>query len=174
MLDIIKNNPKSLTVHFGGQRGRQIRSNYLSMALEHVDAAGKTFMEPIIRDMKPNASSYTFVSPKGLLFLTQFAQPALTLVEKAMFEELRSKGLVQQGARFAGHSLGEYGALGSLSDFMSIETLISVAFHRGLTMASLMDRDEHGRTDFSMMAVNPSRVMKGASCRAVGRFREPY
>lgn len=161
LLEVIRNNPKSLTVHFGGQRGRRIRNNYLSMQIERTDPNGRTYTEPILRDLKPNTSCYTFMHPAGLLFLTQFAQPTLTLLEKATFADLQSKGLAQQGAKFAGHSLGEYGALGSMTDFMPIERLVSVAFYRGLTMSVSMERDEHGRTDYSMMAVNPSRVMKG-------------
>ena len=133
------------------------------MQIERTDPNGKTYAEPILRDLKPNTSCYTFMHPAGLLFLTQFAQPTLTLLEKATFADLQSKGLAQQGAKFAGHSLGEYGALGSMTDFMPIERLVSVAFYRGLTMSVSMERDEHGRTDYSMMAVNPFRVMKGTT-----------
>ena len=45
---------------------------------------------------------------------------------------------------------------------MPIEKLVSVAFYRGLTMSLSVERDQHGRTDYSMMAVNASRVMKGS------------
>ena len=44
---------------------------------------------------------------------------------------------------------------------MPIEKLVSVAFYRGLTMSLSVERDQHGRTDYSMMAINASRVMKG-------------
>ena len=132
------------------------------MQTEQTRPDGKSYSEPVLRDLRPNASSYTFSHPAGLLFLTQFAQPTLTLLEKATFADLQSKGLVQQGARFAGHSLGEYGALGSMTSFMPIEKLVSVAFYRGLTMSLSVERDQHGRTDYSMMAINASRVMKGS------------
>ena len=132
------------------------------MQTEHTRPDGKSYREPVLRDLRPNAGSYTFSHPAGLLFLTQFAQPTLTLLEKATFADLQSKGLVQQEARYAGHSLGEYGALGSMTNFMPIEKLVSVAFYRGLTMSLSVERDQHGRTDYSMMAVNASRVMKGS------------
>ena len=131
------------------------------MQTEHNHPDGKSYIEPILRDLRLDASSYTFMHPDGLLFLTQFAQPTLTLLEKATFVDMQSKGLAQQGAKFAGHSLGEYAALGSMTDFMPIEKLVSLAFYRGLTMSLSMERDDHGRTDYSMMAVNTSRVMKG-------------
>lgn len=131
------------------------------MQMEHTNANGKSYTGPILRDLQLNASSYTFTHPAGVIFLTQFAQPTLTLLEKATFVDLQSKGLIQQGAKFAGHSLGEYGALGSMTCFMPIEKLISFTYYRGLTMSFSMKRDERGRTDYSMMAVNTSRVVKG-------------
>jgi len=161
ILHIVRANPSSLTVHFGGTRGRRIRENYLSMKIEVTSASNTTSLEPIVKDLDPSAGSYTFRNPGGLLFSTQFAQVALTLFEKATFADMLAKGLVQEGARFAGHSLGEYGALAALSDFMPVESLASVVFYRGLTMQASMERDEYGMTNFSMVAVNPGRVMKG-------------
>ena len=132
------------------------------MKTENTDADGTVHEEPLLRAIKPASSSYTFMHPFGLLFLTQFAQPLLTLLEKATFADMKAKGLIQEGAQFAGHSLGEFGALGSMTDFMPVERFVSLSFYRGLTMSMVMERDEHGRTDYSMMAVNPSKVMKGA------------
>ncbi|OCL12674.1 putative fatty acid synthase beta subunit [Glonium stellatum] len=161
IIDIVKNNPKSLTVYFGGKNGRRIRDAYLAMKIEVSHSDGTRSIEPILKDLDPEADSYTFTGPNGLLFSTQFAQPALTVMEKATFADLQSKGFVQSGAQYAGHSLGEYSALASLSDFMTIESLVSVSFYRGLTMQASMERDDDGRTDYSMVAVNPSKVMKG-------------
>ncbi|TAQ91120.1 hypothetical protein B7494_g550 [Chlorociboria aeruginascens] len=160
ILEIIRTNPKSLTIHFRGARGRRIRSNYLAMTIDVVSPSGEVSTEQILRDLKPDAESYTFTQSNGLLYSTQFAQPALTLMGKAIFEDMKSKGLVQDTAQFAGHSLGEYGALASMGEFMAIEPLVSVVFYRGLTMQSAMERDENGMTNFSMVAVNPGRVMK--------------
>lgn len=74
---------------------------------------------------------------------------------------LQTRGLVQKDAYFAGHSLGEYSALLAFAEFMSLENLLSLTFYRGLVMQNQMDRDTAGRTDFSMMAADPSRVTKG-------------
>ena len=79
-------------------------------------------------------------------------------MEKASFEDLKSKGLIPSEASFAGHSLGEYAALASLADVMSIESLVEIVFYRGMTMQVAVPRDELGRSNYSMMAVNPSRV----------------
>ena len=156
----MRNDPKSLTVYFGGKRGRKIRDNYLAMTHKCVLPNGETAERPVIKDLSPHASSYTFHDDRGLLFSTQFAQPALTLMEIAEFEHLRSLGLVQDAAVFAGHSLGEYSALGARTNFMPLEELLDLVFYRGLTMQNAMQRDEFGRTDFSMMAVNPSRISR--------------
>jgi len=81
-------------------------------------------------------------------------------------EALKSQGLVQEGSMFAGHSLGEYSALAACTSFMSLESLLSLVFYRGLTMQIAMTRDKNGRTDFAMIAVNPSRISKGmSSCK---------
>ena len=81
-------------------------------------------------------------------------------MEKASFEDMRSKGLVQRDSSFAGHSLGEYSALAALAEVMPIESLVSVVFYRGLTMQVAVERDETGRSNYGMCAVNPSRISK--------------
>ena len=158
--NIVKHNPKELTIHFGGPRGKAIRQNYMSMTFESVNADGSIKSEKIFKEVNENTTSYTYRSPTGLLSATQFTQPALTLMEKASFEDMRSKGLVQRDSSFAGHSLGEYSALAALAEVMPIESLVSVVFYRGLTMQVAVERDETGRSNYSMCAVNPSRISK--------------
>ena len=158
--NIVKNNPKELTIHFGGPRGKAIRENYMSMTFETVNADGSIKSEKIFKEVNENTTSYTYRSPTGLLSATQFTQPALTLMEKASFEDMLSKGLVQKDSSFAGHSLGEYSALAALAEVMPIESLVAVVFYRGLTMQVAVERDETGRSNYSMCAVNPSRISK--------------
>ncbi|KAJ5208110.1 hypothetical protein N7449_002489 [Penicillium cf. viridicatum] len=160
IIDIVKNNPKELTVYFGGPRGKAIRENYMAMTFESVNADGSIKSEKIFKEVDENTASYTYRSPTGLLSATQFTQPALTLMEKASFEDMRTKGLVQRDSSFAGHSLGEYSALAALADVMPIESLVSVVFYRGLTMQVAVERDAQGRSNYSMCAVNPSRISK--------------
>ncbi|OBW69814.1 MAG: Uncharacterized protein AUREO_001380 [Aureobasidium pullulans] len=158
--NIVKNNPNEMTVHFGGPRGKAIRQNYMSMTFETVAADGSIKSEKIFKEINESTTSYTYRSPTGLLSATQFTQPALTLMEKASFEDMRSKGLVQRDSSFAGHSLGEYSALAAMAEVMPIESLVSVVFYRGLTMQVAVERDEAGRSNYSMCAVNPSRIGK--------------
>ncbi|KAL3469377.1 acyl transferase domain-containing protein [Aspergillus californicus] len=160
IIDIVKNNPKELTVYFGGPRGKAIRQNYMAMTFETVNPDGTIKSEKIFKEIDESTASYTYRSPTGLLSATQFTQPALTLMEKASFEDMRSKGLVQRDSSFAGHSLGEYSALAALAEVMPIESLVSVVFYRGLTMQVAVERDEQGRSNYSMCAVNPSRISK--------------
>lgn len=132
----------------------------MAMTFESVAADGTTKSEKIFKEIDENTTSYTYRSPTGLLSATQFTQPALTLMEKASFEDMRSRGLVQRDSVFAGHSLGEYSALAALAEVMPIESLVSVVFYRGLTMQVAVERDAEGRSNYSMCAVNPSRVSK--------------
>jgi malonyl CoA-acyl carrier protein transacylase len=134
IVDIVRNNPKELTVYFGGPKGKAIRQNYLNMVYEQVDANGVSKVVPIFKGIDENSTFYKFVSPAGLLSATQFTQPALTLMEKAAFEDMKAKGLVQTGCAFAGHSLGEYSALAAIGDVLPIESLVDIVFYRGLTM----------------------------------------
>jgi fatty acid synthase subunit beta len=160
ILEIVRNNPKELTVYFGGARGKAIRENYITMTFETVAADGTLKSERIFKDITEKTRSYTYKSPTGLLSATQFTQPALTLMEKASFEDMKAKGLVSKEATFAGHSLGEYSALTAMANVMPIESLVSVVFYRGLTMQVAVERDEQGRSNYSMCAVNPSRISK--------------
>lgn len=152
-------------MRFRGKEGRRIRENYLAMSVATTSADGTISEKPILEGLTRKSSSYTFSESRGLLYSTQFAQPAITLLEKAAFEDMRAKGLVQEGAAFAGHSLGEYGALAALAEFMPFKKLAGVTFYRGLTMQMGMKRDAAGRSDYSMMAVNPSRV---GQCKCSG------
>ncbi len=158
IIDIVRNNPKSLTVHFGGPRGQQIRDNYMSMVYETVDVHGSAKLQPLFPSVHGDSTSYTFAAPNGLLYATQFTQPALTLMEKAAYEDMRSRGLVGPCAAFGGHSLGEYAALASVGDVLSIEILCDIVFFRGLSMQVAVERDEKGRSQYGMIAVNPGRV----------------
>ena len=155
ILDIVRNNPKELTVHFGGAKGSTIRNNYRSIVGED----GERIIHAIHKDTR----SFTFKSPGGLLFATQFAQPALVLVQKAAFDELLAKGLVPNDAVFAGHSLGEYAALASFARVLSVEDLVDTVFKRGMVMQNAVQRNAQGASDYAMIAANPSRVSKSFS-----------
>ncbi|KAF7587174.1 hypothetical protein BBP40_007637 [Aspergillus hancockii] len=160
IIDIIKNNPKILTVHFRGKRGRKMRDNYLALSVEDTAADGQVIKRPILRNLSREAQSYTFSESGGLLFSTQFAQLAILLYETSAFEDLRSKGYIQRDAIFAGHSLGEYAAIWAFSGFMPLLSLMELIFYRGLTMQATMVRGQHGETNFGMVAANPQRIGK--------------
>ncbi|KAI0535478.1 sterigmatocystin biosynthesis fatty acid synthase subunit beta [Xylaria digitata] len=160
ILKLIRENPKEITLHFRGRKGQKILSNYLELKTELPTEDGLRRSAPIIPGLTRSSTSYTFSEARGLLYATHFAQPAIILVEKAMFEHMRSKGLIQEGAMFAGHSLGEYGALSSMAPFVDFKDMLSTAFYRGLMMQFAIPRDENGQTGYSMMAANPGRVGK--------------
>lgn len=155
LLYIVKMNPTSLTVHFGGARGRKIRQNYLALTAKVDDAT-----VPVIHELAPDSMSYTFRNPAGILFSTQFAQPAISLMNLAETAALKTRSLIPDNTLFAGHSLGEYSALAGCASVFSVEDLMSLTFYRGTVMQNSMKLDSEGRTDFSMMAVNPARIGK--------------
>jgi fatty acid synthase subunit beta len=157
LTEIVRKNPKTLTIHFGGRRGAALRANYLKMTYDSFTSSGQKITKRFF-DISPYSASYTYRSPKGLLFSTEFAQPALTVMEKAAFEDMAAKGLVSQKSRYAGHSLGEYAALAAIADMMPLEQILSIVFYRGLSMQVAVERDCEGRSEFGMMAVDPSRV----------------
>lgn len=157
IIDIVKNNPSELTIHFGGEKGRAIRENYTKMTFETL-VDGAIVSEKIFKEIDEKTTSFTFKNPGGLISATQFTQPALTLMEKASFEDLKAKGLIPADCIFAGHSLGEYASLASLAEVMSIESLVEIVFYRGMTMQVAVPRDSLGRSNYGMIAVNPSRI----------------
>lgn len=160
IIDIVKNNPKAKTIHFGGFKGQAIRQRYMDMSYDSLDKDGHVKTLPLFADINARTPQYTFSHPNGLLFATQFAQIALVVTEKAAFEDMRSKGLVQKNCPFAGHSLGEYSALASIADVLPVSSLVDIVFYRGITMQRAVERDEHNRSNYAMCAVNPSRISK--------------
>ncbi|KAF7374647.1 Fatty acid synthase subunit alpha [Mycena sanguinolenta] len=160
IIEIVKDNPKEKTVHFGGIKGQAIRRRYMDMTYDTMDKDGNVKTLPLFADIDVRTPKYTFSHPTGLLFATQFAQIALVVTEKAAFEDMRMKGFVQKDCAFAGHSLGEYSALASIADVLAISALVDVVFYRGITMQRAVERDSENRSNYAMCAVNPSRVSK--------------
>ena len=162
--DIVRNNPKELQISFASRRGRQIRARYIAlMELLAKQNNDNENSKQLLEDIGASTLSYTFRHPSGLLHATQFAQPALTLVNKARYEDMRANGLIPDSCFFAGHSLGEYSALTTFGGLMSVEELMSISFYRGLAMRGIVSSDNLGRTGYSMSAVNPSKVASGFS-----------
>jgi fatty acid synthase subunit beta len=160
IVEIVKDNPKEKTVHFGGIKGQAIRRRYMDMTYDTMDKDGNVKTLPLFADIDVRTPKYTFSHPTGLLFATQFAQIALVVTEKAAFEDMRKKGFVQKDCAFAGHSLGEYSALASIADVLAISALVDVVFYRGITMQRAVERDSENRSNYAMCAVNPSRISK--------------
>ncbi|KAJ2398450.1 fatty acid synthase alpha subunit Lsd1 [Coemansia sp. RSA 2603] len=167
ILDIVRNNPMERTVYFGGDKGAKIRDNYCSLTYETVDADGNSKSLRLFPDIVEDSPFFTFKSPSGLLQATQFTQPALMLFELASYVDMRAKSLIQKNAPFAGHSLGEYGALSAIGGVLAVESVVDVCFYRGMTMQRAVERDSLNRSQYSMMAINPSRVGKSFSQEAL-------
>ncbi|KAL3426493.1 Fatty acid synthase subunit beta 1 [Phlyctema vagabunda] len=151
--DIVRHNPKQLTVHFGGRGGQAIKKNYMEIRMEN---NGHT--QQVLNTINKDSIKYVFRHNDGLLFSTVFAQPALTVNGHAQYQHLRSEGLITADALFAGHSLGEYTAVSTIGKVLPFEDLLAVTFLRALIMNSAVTRDSQGRSEFGMVAINPSRI----------------
>ncbi|KAL4882434.1 acyl transferase domain-containing protein [Aspergillus karnatakaensis] len=158
VLDIVRNNPTALTIHFGGREGRKIRKRYLDITTDVLLPNGRRIQKCVLPGLTATSTSYTFTHLKGLLYSTQFAQPAILLFEAAAFADLRAKGYVSDGAVYAGHSLGEYGALSALSRSIPTGALIELAFYRGSVMQASIAGDDPEAATYGMVAMNPKRV----------------
>jgi hypothetical protein len=74
IVDIVKNNPKAKTIHFGGMKGQAIRQRYMAMTYDTMDKDGAVKTLPLFADIDVRTPRYTYSHPNGLLFATQFAQ----------------------------------------------------------------------------------------------------
>ncbi|KAJ2747571.1 fatty acid synthase alpha subunit Lsd1 [Coemansia sp. BCRC 34301] len=155
LLKIVRTNPKELTVHFCSNTGEELQRSYMSLMKCGGD---KSDVIPLFPNITLDSSSYTYRSPTGLLNATQFTQVALVTFAMAAVADLRAKSLVQKGAAFAGHSLGEYASLTAVSNLFTLEDTLDVVFYRGLLMQSVVERDTSGYSPFGMIAVDPSRL----------------
>ncbi|KAJ2774642.1 fatty acid synthase alpha subunit Lsd1, partial [Coemansia nantahalensis] len=163
LLDIVRTNPTECTVYFHGKAGERIQDNYMALARHVPDKASVSGFRsvPIIPEISAQSRSHTFRSPTGLLNATQFTQVVLVVCAMAAVADMRANGLVQRDAMFAGHSLGEYCALAAIADLLTVEEVVDLVFYRGLLMQSAVVRDGQGRSDYGMVAVDPSRVARG-------------
>ncbi len=103
--DIVKNDPKTLTVYFRGPKGRAIQRNYMDLVYESTDACGNPVQKPLFPSIHENTESYTYHSDLGLLSAAQFTQPAIIIMEMAIVADLRARQLISPTSAFAGHSL---------------------------------------------------------------------
>ncbi|KAJ2851647.1 fatty acid synthase alpha subunit Lsd1 [Coemansia brasiliensis] len=154
LLDIVCSNPSEHTMHFEGDSGEAILDNYLDLKA----LLSESPLSAYLCEIDEESLCYTLTSPNGLLNTTQITQPALMAFAWATVADMKNKGLVQHSAMFAGHSLGELCALGTLGNFLQFEDMLELAFYRGLVMQSAVSRDEHGYSGFGMVAVNPARI----------------
>ncbi|KAJ2832566.1 fatty acid synthase alpha subunit Lsd1, partial [Coemansia furcata] len=161
LLNIVRTNPRELTVYFDSMTGEKLQRNYMSLTRRCSGGMGKDV--PLFPEITSDSTSYTHRSPNGLLNSTQFTQLALVAFAMAALADMRANSLVQKGAVFAGHSLGEYAALSSISSICTLESIMDLTFYRGLLMQSAVGRDAQGRSQYGMVAVDPSRLGHGVS-----------
>ncbi|KZV60888.1 hypothetical protein PENSPDRAFT_693887 [Peniophora sp. CONT] len=150
IVDIVKNNPKEKTIHFGGIKGQAIRQRDMDMSYDVMDKDGNVKTLPLFADINARTPQYTATRACSTIYATQFAQIALVVTERAALEDMHSRGLVQRDTAFAGHSLGEYSALASIADVLPTSALVDIVFYRGITMQRAVERDAAGRSNYAI------------------------
>ncbi|KAG9394494.1 Acyl transferase domain [Carpediemonas membranifera] len=170
LLRIVRENPKELTVHFGGQRGAAIRKNYMkltSVKMVFTDGKWAEHETPLFPEITPRSRVFTYRAPKGLLYATQFTQPAIITYCKAAATDLMARQLIAKPQYFTGHSLGEYSALAIIGDIFYNDRLSELVFLRGMMMQRCFPRDESGRSAYTMVAVDPKRAGNGLTAEGI-------
>lgn len=108
---------------------------------------------------------------QGVLFLTQFTQVAMCVMAIAQVAELRESGCFQEDAAFCGHSVGEYSAIGAVTDLLPLQAIVEIVYQRGLTMQHFVERDADGRSPYRMGVVRPN-VARMSEAELVALVRE--
>ncbi|MEJ5919302.1 fatty acid synthase subunit beta domain-containing protein [Corynebacterium sp. H78] len=114
----------------------------------------------IVRDNPTEVvvDGHRFYHPEGVLNLTQFTQVSMATLGMAQAAEMREAGVLDETAYFAGHSVGEYNALAAFAGVIDNAAVLEVVYHRGLTMHSLVPRDEEGRSNYGLSALRPDKI----------------
>ena len=93
--------------------------------------------------------------PSGVLFRTEFTQPALVALAAAQFAELRAEGALGDDVTAAGHSVGEFSALHALGA-LSLEDALTLVHRRGDAMQAHVPRDADGTSPYRLAVVDPA------------------
>ncbi|KAH9966861.1 hypothetical protein BC827DRAFT_1264771 [Russula dissimulans] len=143
IVEIVRENPKKKTIHFGDIMSQAIRDHYMGMIYDTTDKDGNIKSLPLFVDINIRTLQHTFTHPKGFVQLT---------------------------AAFAIHSSSEFSALASVANILPNYSLVDVVFYRALTMQRAVERVEQSRLNYAMCAVSPSRVgetFDGAALREI-------
>lgn len=96
--------------------------------------------------------------PDGVLFRTEFTQPALLALAAAQVAELRESGAAGDALVAAGHSVGEFAALLALGA-IDLETALTLVWERGLAMQAHVPRAADGSSPYRLAVVGSTEAL---------------
>ncbi len=140
----------------GYARSKAARTVWDEADLVTRERMGFSILE-IVRDNPTSVEAVGTVyrHPAGVLHLTQFTQVAMATLAMATVAEMREAGVFDPDAAVAGHSVGEYNALGASSGVLTLQGAIELVFARGQGMHGLVPRDAEGRSDYGLAVIRP-------------------
>ncbi|KAF8271214.1 fatty acid synthase [Lactarius quietus] len=141
IVEIVRENPKKKTIHFGGIKGQAIRERYMEMTYDTTDKDGNIKSLPLFADINVRTLQHTHYVPR------RFRRSALKRLRSAL-------------RRIRWPLPRRILCLASVADILPNSSLVDVVFYRGLTMQRAVERDELSRSNYAMCAVNPGRVSK--------------
>ena len=107
---------------------------------ENNETARKEF-DKIFSSLSFDLKDAMFNGPEELLKKTKYTQPAIVAMSLVLEKLLREKGVKPDFV--AGHSVGEYAAIGS-GEFLSLEDAVKLTAFRGETMNEIAEKVNGG------------------------------
>ncbi|ORX74997.1 hypothetical protein DL89DRAFT_320387 [Linderina pennispora] len=153
LLSIVRGNPTE---------GTSVRSSYMSLTTEVPNGDGTVRIVPLFPGINTRTRSFKHRAVAGLLKCDSSSRkPAQTVFALACIADMRAKSLISERTLFAGHSLGEFGALAAMTHIFTVEDIVDITFYRGMLLNMSVERDEQNCSQYGMVAVNPTRVTPG-------------
>lgn len=101
------------------------------------NAVAKEEYDKVFKELSFNLKEVMFEGPEEILKKTKYTQPAIVAMSLVLEKLLRNKGIVPDFV--AGHSVGEYAAIGS-AGYLTLEESVKLTAFRGEVMNEIAEK----------------------------------